>query len=381
MVEACDLAGEIGELELQAEAMLSSVSMLSTLGDIAAVRERQARALETARRLRQPFILHAAEQHGSALALLEGRLADAEDAAENAREWGAMLTGPPADAAYGIQMFGIRREQGRLRELAPAAEGLAAEDPGAGMWRPAFAALLAELGLDEGVERELARARHDGLDRLRHGLWVTSLTYLTDACSAIGNRETAALVYPELAAYEGRNVVVGYSVAYYGAADRYLGMLAATLGELTRAERHFAAAHALNRQMGAKTWLAHGCFEHGRMLLASGEAARAAPMLAEAVALAEDVGMSALLGRIRTLALPPVPARRPQHGLSEREAAVLRLVARGRSNREIGAALHISEHTVANHVRSILRKTGTANRTDATAYAHQHGLVKLQRSE
>ena len=55
---------------------------------------------------------------------------------------------------------------------------------------------------------------------------------------------------------------------------------------------------------------------------------------------------------------------------------MLRLVARGLSNREIGATLFISEHTVANHVRSILRKTGCANRTEATAYAYRRGLVK-----
>ena len=55
---------------------------------------------------------------------------------------------------------------------------------------------------------------------------------------------------------------------------------------------------------------------------------------------------------------------------------VLRLVARGLSNREIGAALTISEHTAANHVRSILRKTGSANRTEAASYAHRRGLAE-----
>ena len=45
-------------------------------------------------------------------------------------------------------------------------------------------------------------------------------------------------------------------------------------------------------------------------------------------------------------------------------------------NREIGRTLFISEHTTANHVRSILRKTGCANRTEAAAYAHRRGLVE-----
>ena len=55
--------------------------------------------------------------------------------------------------------------------------------------------------------------------------------------------------------------------------------------------------------------------------------------------------------------------------------AVMRLVAQGRSNREIGRVLHISEHTAANHIRSILRKSRCANRTEAAAYALRHGLV------
>ncbi len=72
---------------------------------------------------------------------------------------------------------------------------------------------------------------------------------------------------------------------------------------------------------------------------------------------------------------PPNAVALPDN-LSEREAEVLRLVATGRSNREIGARLFISQNTVANHVRAILRKTGCANRTEATRYAVRHGLVE-----
>ena len=61
--------------------------------------------------------------------------------------------------------------------------------------------------------------------------------------------------------------------------------------------------------------------------------------------------------------------------VSAREVQILRLVARGLSNRDIGNELVISEHTAANHVRSILRKTGSANRTEAAAYAHHRGLA------
>jgi DNA-binding NarL/FixJ family response regulator len=85
--------------------------------------------------------------------------------------------------------------------------------------------------------------------------------------------------------------------------------------------------------------------------------------------------MPALLGRIRALG-SAAPAAGGPDGLSAREIQLLGLVARGLSNREIGGTLFISEHTVANHVRSILRKTGCANRTEAASYAHRHGLVE-----
>jgi DNA-binding CsgD family transcriptional regulator len=85
--------------------------------------------------------------------------------------------------------------------------------------------------------------------------------------------------------------------------------------------------------------------------------------------------MPTLLGRVRALQPGTAGARVFPDGLSRREVEILRQVARGKSNREIGRGLFISEHTVANHVRNILRKTGSANRTEAAAYAHTRGVV------
>jgi DNA-binding NarL/FixJ family response regulator len=72
--------------------------------------------------------------------------------------------------------------------------------------------------------------------------------------------------------------------------------------------------------------------------------------------------------------LPPVLSG-GSDGLTERGVEVLRLLATGLSNREIGARLYISANTTANHVRSILTKTGTANRTQDARYATEHDLV------
>jgi DNA-binding CsgD family transcriptional regulator len=87
------------------------------------------------------------------------------------------------------------------------------------------------------------------------------------------------------------------------------------------------------------------------------ERLRAAPDVARLDALAEREA-------------PAVP-----HGLTARELEVLRLVAAGRSNREIAATLVISEHTVARHVQNILAKLGVPSRTAASAFAFAHDLV------
>jgi ATP/maltotriose-dependent transcriptional regulator MalT len=69
----------------------------------------------------------------------------------------------------------------------------------------------------------------------------------------------------------------------------------------------------------------------------------------------------------------PVTAR--PHGLSARELEVLRLVAAGRSNREIAGQLVISEHTVARHVQNIFAKLDVSSRTAAASFAFEHELV------
>jgi len=74
-------------------------------------------------------------------------------------------------------------------------------------------------------------------------------------------------------------------------------------------------------------------------------------------------------GRVRRAA----PAY-PDH-LSEREVEVLRLIAAGKSNPQIAAALVLSTNTVERHVTHILQKTSAANRAAAAAYATHHGLT------
>lgn len=68
------------------------------------------------------------------------------------------------------------------------------------------------------------------------------------------------------------------------------------------------------------------------------------------------------------------PASAP-HELTPREVAVLRLISRGLTNRQIGAELFISPGTAAIHVSHILRKLGVAGQVEAAGIAHRLGLV------
>jgi DNA-binding CsgD family transcriptional regulator/tetratricopeptide (TPR) repeat protein len=376
--EARELAEAMHAPDLQTEAMEWRVAGLIARGDLGVAERELAEVLALAARMRQPFTLHVAEHYASAIALCMGRLDEAEAAAARSHDWSRLLTGRAASGTHGIQMFGIRREQGRLAELAPTTRVLARSGGADGAWRPGFAALLAELGMVDEARRELARVRHDGLDQFRSTLWVASLTYLTDACALVGDEALAAMLYAALAPLTGGNVVIGHGVACYGAADRYLGVLTAALGDHDRAIEHYERGLAVNRRMGASTWLAHTLYEYGRTLSARGRAAdraNSAALLSEAASLAERIGMPTLLARAAALGARTGSTAAPPDDLSWREVEILRLVAGGLSNREIGDELCISGHTVANHVRSILRKTGSTNRTEAAGYAFRNALL------
>jgi DNA-binding NarL/FixJ family response regulator len=71
-------------------------------------------------------------------------------------------------------------------------------------------------------------------------------------------------------------------------------------------------------------------------------------------------------------ALLPAPAHRRDDALSAREEQVLRLLAQGMANKQIGRALGISERTVKVHVGNVFRRLGVADRTSAALWARDH---------
>jgi DNA-binding CsgD family transcriptional regulator len=94
----------------------------------------------------------------------------------------------------------------------------------------------------------------------------------------------------------------------------------------------------------------------------------------------QQLGALPDLARVDGLASPS-GAKQAPGGLTMREVEVLRLIAAGQSNKEIGVTLVISEHTVARHVQNMLAKLGCSSRAALAAFAVEHGLVQPPRSQ
>jgi DNA-binding CsgD family transcriptional regulator len=377
-------------------------------GDLDEARAIAARHRTLTARLGQPLFRVLDLQAHALLAVGEGRFTDAESLAEEADSLASFLSGNDVAGGYGVQMFSIRREQGRLDEARPLAEAVARFGQAGATWRPALAALYAELGLLDAAADELRFLVADGLAAVpRDSLWWASLSYLTDAAVALGDRAAAEAVHRELAPARGLVVQVGNLLAAYGAVDRYLGALCGLLGRTRDAEAHFETAMRIDRRARMPVWLARTQVAYARFLVdraavgGADDLDRATAMLRAAADAAERCGMrrvaaeaGELLERAsgavarRPAGAPGSAALGPEHGgepghgparpgtgLTPRELAILPLVAAGCTNREIGSRLHISQHTAANHIRSILLKTGCANRTEAAAWALRQGLV------
>lgn len=162
----------------------------------------------------------------------------------------------------------------------------------------------------------------------------------------------------------------------------------AELTRLNGAPDHAAwQAAAAWQQIGRPYRAAYAQWRRSAALLADGagsgpateplRAAHAAAARLSAAPLRTEIEALARRARISlTPAEPgPTPAPAHPHGLTDREAAVLRLLAAGHTNREIGQQLFISPKTASVHVTNILRKLAVRDRVQAAAAAVRLGLA------
>ncbi|MGN7798631.1 helix-turn-helix transcriptional regulator [Leifsonia sp. 22587] len=273
-----------------------------------------------------------------------------------------------------LQGFMLRRESGALETIRPFVTG--DESPEA-RWAPGLLALYTELGLAEPTRRVLNwMVTHDHPAAHGSSDWPASLAFMTEAAVWLEDPELAAVVHPWLLEFQGLNLMAGYFVAVFGSTDCYLGQIESLCGFGAPGDR-FASALEMNERMDAPLHVAYTLAAEAAWLQGDDpSSAEAAALVARARSIADASGLSRVLRW-----LPAVATERSSraHGLTAREIEVLRLVAEGRSNREIAARLFITENTAANHIRSILSKTGSSNRTAAAMLAREEGLLRPAR--
>ncbi|HET7050515.1 MAG TPA: response regulator transcription factor [Solirubrobacteraceae bacterium] len=268
---------------------------------------------------------------------------------------------------------------------------------------PAFASeALYQLGevlrqRGEFAQAELVFRRASELGREpQPGLALVRLAQgKADAAAAAVRRalaqETNRLTRAKLLSAQAEIAISGGDLPTATAASQELGAIAREYGSVAleaaaafaQGRVELAADHttlalaSLHRAW--ELWQAADCpFEaaEGRRALglacaAVGDADGAELALSSSLAVFDRLGAAAESARTAEL----LGARPPVAGLTAREIEVLRLVAAGKSNREIATELYLSVKTVSRHLSNIFCKTDVSSRTAAAAFAYEHGLI------
>ncbi len=228
--------------------------------------------------------------------------------------------------------------------------------------QPGLAQLRLAQGRNDAALAAIRRANAEISEPLKRAALLPAYVEIALACSELDEARGASGELDELAA--------GYTSPMLGAMSRHArGAVALAGGDVQRALVSLRDACRVWIELDApyeiartRAMIAQACAAHG-----DDEAATL-----ELAAAREIFGRLDAAPDLRRLEASESP---PSHGLSQRELEVLRLVASGKSNREIATALVISEHTVARHLQNIYAKLRVSSRAAATAFAFEHDLV------
>jgi DNA-binding CsgD family transcriptional regulator len=303
--------------------------------------------------------------HRAEILRLRGQWPEALGEAERAYDLLAGSKGPsPGTAAYALA------ELHRLTGNAAAAE--AAYTRASGHGRAPYPG-LALLRLAQG-ERDAARAAIERAlaEPLRGRQRAHVLAGGVEILLASGDIEAAGRAAAEL-----QSIAATLGMPWVRAmADAATGSVC-----LAEARAHEAVALLRNastiwRELDAPYEVARASVLLGRACRALGDADGARMEWTAAARVFRAFDAAPALAEVESLMSEPAPANRPPGGaLTAREVEVLRLIARGSTNRTIAGRLEISEKTVARHVSNILTKLDLSSRAAATAYAFTHGLM------
>lgn len=379
--EQLQLAIELDDMNLVAESRATLRAELLEIGEMEEFDHNFEAYRQLIVQLRQPNHAYQVEFVSTMRALLAGQLDRVPALAQRAMMKGSRVPGSDADGLYAMQMFALYRELGRLEEIKPLLLTLLDGDDAGSFWRPGLALIHAELGDLEPAAAILSDIVAGGFRSLpRDELWLTSLVFLADVCAMVRERSVADALIELLMPFAGRNVVLSAAVLCLGPVDRLLGRLTGLCGRWDEAEARFESATEMSERVCSPPFRLRTCCDRAEVLIMQGTAKSvkcASALLKESSAEAEKLGLRPLKARAEALLTGHQIGVVGSVGetLTGREMEVLRLIADGFSNRQIADQLFLSKATIATHVRNILAKTETTNRTAAVAHARAQRLV------
>jgi class 3 adenylate cyclase/tetratricopeptide (TPR) repeat protein len=295
-----EIARELFQVALQARDLERAVegydlhlSASLELGDLPAAYADLEAITTLAEELRQPAQRWLVAVYRALLALLEGRFEEAEQLITETRSLGERALGWNAAVVYGLQLYVLRREQGRVQEVEKLVRRAATDNPTYPIWRCVLASMLAELGSTGDARTELEALAADAFGRLPFDEeWEVSMCFLAETAARLGDRPCAATLYELLLPYADR-VTVSYPEISLGPVSRFLGILAAAMARWDDAERHFRDSLELSARIGARPSLAHTQMDYAQMLLEREErsGSKAWILLDQAQAIYQELGM------------------------------------------------------------------------------------------
>jgi DNA-binding CsgD family transcriptional regulator len=370
--EAYRLAVAQGQYQALLDIRVDTVFQLCDLGEIDEINQ-QLTALEGDLSLnQQPHFCNLLAGFQAALAILQGRWREAFIHARDGVKQVPMQGVRGLEGRFGFQVFAIKKAQGTLGEVAGLADRIISARDRRELWLPGQIVLHSELGQHRQA-REVLDSLGDLYRIAEDDLRLIALVYLAEACTALGDYHRCEQLYRLLSPYRSLNATLPGTLML-GAVSGYLGRLAQATNRPAEALDLLEEAMAMNTRMGAAPALARCHADYAGLLLRTRNKEKTGEVLqslAEARSIATRLGLRPVLEAVEKL-----DSGLAANTLTRRELDVLRLVARGTSNKQIAGQLHISYSTVATHLRNILRKSGARNRTEAVDWARQSEVLE-----